>query len=102
MNRIVPVLIPFYVVCYQIYEDKISGVRTERPGLVRTLEMLREGDTLVVWKLDRLGRSVKQLVDMGGVWETNNIVRQACFLNRLSYLSRVYSRAIGCLAGLLM
>jgi len=52
--------------CEKIYEDKISGVRTERPGLVRTLEMLREGDTLVVWKLDRLGRSVKQLVDMVG------------------------------------
>ncbi|HHL2713215.1 TPA: recombinase family protein [Yersinia enterocolitica] len=52
--------------CEKIYEDKISGARTERPGLVRTLEMLREGDTLVVWKLDRLGRSVKQLVDMVG------------------------------------
>lgn len=52
--------------CEKIYEDKISGVRTERPGLARTLEMLREGDTLVVWKLDRLGRSVKQLVDMVG------------------------------------
>lgn len=52
--------------CEKIYEDKISGVRAERPGLTRTLEMLREGDTLVVWKLDRLGRSVKQLVDMVG------------------------------------
>lgn len=52
--------------CEKIYEDKISGVRAERPGLIRALEMLREGDTLVVWKLDRLGRSVKQLVDMVG------------------------------------
>ncbi len=52
--------------CEKIYEDKINGVRTERPGLTRTLEMLREGDTLVVWKLDRLGRSVKQLVDIAG------------------------------------
>lgn len=52
--------------CEKIYEDKISGVRVERPGLTRALEMLREGDTLVVWKLDRLGRSVKQLVDMVG------------------------------------
>lgn len=52
--------------CEKIYEDKISGVRAERPGLTRALEMLREGDTLVVWKLDRLGRSVKQLVDMVG------------------------------------
>ena len=52
--------------CEKIYEDKISGVRVERPGLTRALEILREGDTLVVWKLDRLGRSVKQLVDMVG------------------------------------
>lgn len=52
--------------CEKIYEDKISGVRAERPGLTRALEMLREGDTLIVWKLDRLGRSVKQLVDMVG------------------------------------
>lgn len=52
--------------CEKIYEDKISGVRVEHPGLTRALEMLREGDTLAVWKLDRLGRSVKQLVDMVG------------------------------------
>ena len=37
----------------------MSGTRADRPGLAKTLEMLREGDTLVVWKLDRLGRSVK-------------------------------------------
>ncbi|ELQ9311980.1 recombinase family protein [Serratia marcescens] len=49
--------------CEKIYEDKISGVRAERPGLDLALEMFREGDTLVVWKLDRLGRSVKQLVE---------------------------------------
>ena len=50
----------------KIYEDKISDVRAERPGLTRALEMLRVGDALVVWKLDSLGRSVKQLVDMVG------------------------------------
>lgn len=50
--------------CQKIFEDKISGSRTERPGLNKTLEMLREDDTLVVWKLDRLGRSVKHLVDL--------------------------------------
>ena len=42
----------------------MSGTRAERPGLAKALEMLRDGDTLVVWKLDRLGRSVKQLVDL--------------------------------------
>jgi DNA invertase Pin-like site-specific DNA recombinase len=52
--------------CKKIFEDKISGSRAERPGLTKVLEMLREGDTLVVWKLDRLGRSVKHLVDLVG------------------------------------
>jgi DNA invertase Pin-like site-specific DNA recombinase len=52
--------------CEKIFNDKISGSRAERPGLTKALEMLREGDTLVVWKLDRLGRSVKNLVDLVG------------------------------------
>ena len=52
--------------CQKIFNDKISGSRVERPGLTKALEMLREGDTLVVWKLDRLGRSVKNLVDLVG------------------------------------
>ena len=52
--------------CEKIFNDKISGSRAERPGLAKALEMLREGDTLVVWKLDRLGRSVKNLVDLVG------------------------------------
>jgi DNA invertase Pin-like site-specific DNA recombinase len=52
--------------CQRVYEDKLSGARTDRPGLSKILEMLRKGDTLVVWKLDRLGRSVKQLVDLVG------------------------------------
>ena len=50
--------------CLKIFDDKISGSRVERPGLAKALEHLREGDTLVVWKLDRLGRSVKHLVDL--------------------------------------
>ncbi|PKN05168.1 MAG: DNA invertase [Deltaproteobacteria bacterium HGW-Deltaproteobacteria-9] len=50
--------------CGKIYEDRMSGARAERPGLKLALEVLREGDTLVVWKLDRLGRSVKGLVDL--------------------------------------
>lgn len=50
--------------CSKIFEDKISGSRMQRPGLAKTLEQLREGDTLVVWKLDRLGRSAKHLVDL--------------------------------------
>ena len=50
--------------CKKIFEDQISGSQSDRPGLARVLETLRAGDTLVVWKLDRLGRSVKHLVDL--------------------------------------
>jgi len=50
--------------CQKIFEDTQSGARANRPGLAKALEMLREDDTLVVWKLDRLGRSVRQLVNL--------------------------------------
>ena len=48
--------------CNKIYEDKASGTKASRDGLTLALETVREGDCLVVWKLDRLGRSVKDLV----------------------------------------
>jgi len=47
----------------QLYEDQASGKREERPGLVACLKALREGDTLVVWKLDRLGRDLRHLIN---------------------------------------
>ena len=50
--------------CTRIFDDTISGAKRDRPGLERALEHLRAGDTLVVWKLDRLGRSVKDLVEL--------------------------------------
>ena len=52
--------------CKKIFEDRVSGSRAERLGLAQAQDSLREGDTLVVWKLDRLGRSVKHLVDFVG------------------------------------
>ena len=45
------------------YEDAASGKRDDRPGLAACLKALREGDTLVVWKLDRLGRDLRHLVN---------------------------------------
>src|SRR5260370_2768631 len=48
--------------CGRIFEEKISTRKTERPGLAAALDYLRPGDTLCVWKLDRLGRSVKNIL----------------------------------------
>lgn len=47
-----------------IFVDKISGSKSARPGLDQCLGQLREGDTLIVWRLDRLGRSVRHLIDL--------------------------------------
>ena len=49
--------------CERIFEDTASGVKTARPGLDKALAYIRDGDVLVVWKLDRLGRSVGHLVE---------------------------------------
>lgn len=49
--------------CEKIYSDRISGAKTLRPGLGLALEVARTGDVLVVWRLDRLGRSLKDLIE---------------------------------------
>ena len=50
--------------CEHLFCDKLSGVKTDRPGLLLCQESLRPGDTLLVWRLDRLGRSLRHLVTM--------------------------------------
>jgi DNA invertase Pin-like site-specific DNA recombinase len=50
--------------CSRIYTDKASGAKQSRPGLDKALEQLRPCDTLVVWRLDRLGRSLKHLIEV--------------------------------------
>lgn len=50
--------------CSRIYEDRLSGAKVARPGLTKALEVARSGDVLVVWRLDRLGRSLKDLIQM--------------------------------------
>jgi Resolvase, N terminal domain len=47
----------------RIYEDRASGARDDRPGLEACLRALRDGDVLVIWKLDRLGRTLAHLVN---------------------------------------
>src|SRR3954465_1213872 len=49
--------------CEQLYTDTVSGSVTDRPRLTQALSHLRAGDTLVVWRLDRLGRSLAHLID---------------------------------------
>jgi DNA invertase Pin-like site-specific DNA recombinase len=56
-------LVAAAVAAENIYEDMASGRKDDRPGLVSCLKALREGDTLVVWKLDRLGRNLRHLIN---------------------------------------
>ena len=48
--------------CEKIFSDKMSGANADRPGLKEAFEFARKGDTIVVWRLDRLGRSLKDLI----------------------------------------
>ena len=59
--------------CEKIFEDHISGAASSRPGMNRAVEFLRKGDTLVVWRLDRLGRSLKHLIEVVSLLEERHI-----------------------------
>jgi len=50
--------------CEKFFTDKISGAKSDRPGLTQALDFARSGDALVVWKLDRLGRSIIDLINL--------------------------------------
>jgi len=59
--------------CERIFEDRISGAKAERPGLTEALRFVRSGDSLVVWRLDRLGRSLKHLIEVVEQLETQGV-----------------------------
>ncbi|OIY13611.1 recombinase family protein [Citrobacter freundii] len=59
--------------CELIFEDKMTGTKAKRPGLNRLLKKLKPGDTVVVWKLDRLGRSLINLADLLQTFKQKNI-----------------------------
>ncbi len=59
--------------CEKIFEDRLSGAKSERTGLKQTLQFVRSGDTIVVWRLDRLSRSLKDLIDMINELESRNV-----------------------------
>lgn len=50
--------------CERVFEDMVSGARADRTGLAALMSMLRAGDTVVIWRLDRLGRSLKNLIEL--------------------------------------
>lgn len=55
--------------CWKIFTDTASGAAASRPELDRLMDQIRPGDTLVVWRLDRLGRSIRHLIDQMAVLE---------------------------------
>ena len=59
--------------CERVLEDHESGAKAARPGLQAALEYAREGDTLTVWRLDRLGRSLRDLIDLVNRLEARGI-----------------------------
>lgn len=59
--------------CEKIFSDKMSGAKVDRPGLKEAFEFARKGDTIVVWRLDRLGRSLKDLMVLVEVLEQRAI-----------------------------
>ena len=60
--------------CKRIYEEKDSGRDADRPELKRCLDRLDEGDTLMVWRLDRLGRSLRDLLEIVSGLEKRKII----------------------------
>ncbi len=65
--------------CQRIFSDVLSGARADRPGLADALAALGEGDTLVIWRLDRLARSLRHLLDL-----TADIAERGVGLHSLS------------------
>ena len=59
--------------CEKICHDKISGAKADRPGLAKVLELCRAQDTLVIWRLDRLGRSLKDLIQIAETLKAQSI-----------------------------
>jgi DNA invertase Pin-like site-specific DNA recombinase len=63
--------------CEQVFQEKASGKNKDRPELDACLKVLRQGDTLVVWRLDRLGRSLKDLVEIVHTLEERGVSFQS-------------------------
>ena len=78
--------------CEKIFDDVISAVDQERAGLNQAFEYLREGDILIIWKLDRLGRSLKHLVEL--INQLNQMKVELCSLQENIDTTSVSGRLI--------
>lgn len=63
--------------CEMIFKETVSGAKKERPQLKKLLEQIRKGDVIVVYKLDRLGRSLKHLLEIVEILNTKNVALQS-------------------------
>lgn len=63
--------------CEMIFKETISGAKRERPQLKKLLEQIRKGDVVVVYKLDRLGRSLKHLLEIVEILNSKNVALQS-------------------------
>lgn len=59
--------------CERIYQEKASGAKADRPELMKMLDNARKGDVVIVWKFDRLARSIRQLLDTAGMLEKHGV-----------------------------
>jgi DNA invertase Pin-like site-specific DNA recombinase len=59
--------------CARIYQEKISTAKAERPELMRLLDNARKGDVIIVWKLDRLARSLRQLIETAALLNEHGV-----------------------------
>lgn len=80
--------------CAEIFKDMLSGAKDDRPELERVLNRLRKGDALVVWRLDRLGRSLHHLIgilqELEAAWETWDMDRKRSVLKAAIAELKVY------------
>src|SRR5918912_584765 len=87
--------------CERIYTETASGARRDRPELARALDVMREGDTLVVWKLDRMARSLGQLIETVRELDRRGIgfISLTDQINTTSAGGRLLFHIMGALAG---
>lgn len=84
----------------QIFTDTVSGATVRREGLTRLLEIAREGDQVIVWRIDRLGRSLKDLIAIAGEFERRkiNLVSLKENIDTTSVTGRLFFNLFGAIA----